>query len=98
MKEFRTAAYVLCLVPWIILPSCFGQFGTPNPLALISDNMMAFVILILFTPIIVVLEIVAAAKSPGNQAIGLWIAAIVALSPLLYVMASIDRAIAHSSN
>ena len=91
MSDLRTAAYVLCIVPWIIFPSCFGQFGTPNPYAMINDSMAAFVILVIATPIIVIFDLVVAAKSPAKRRIGPWTAAIAAAIPLLYLIVQIGR-------
>lgn len=84
MKPLRYGYYSLSVVPLIILPSCFGPFGTRAP-GLVSDGIRAIVLIICLSPLITFLGIIVAALSPRGSKTGPVIATAIAALPGIIV-------------
>jgi hypothetical protein len=84
MKPLRCGYYCLSFVPLIILPSCFGQFGRRAP-GLVSDGIMAIVLIICLSPLISFLGIIVAALSPKGSKKGPIVATLIAALPGIIV-------------
>jgi len=81
--------FILCLVPWIILPGCFGPSEIPfwAPLG----RALAGLLVEYLSALLATLGLIAAAFAPRGSKIGLLIAAAVASIPGFWLLPGIPN-------
>jgi hypothetical protein len=86
---FRTIYFVLCLVPWIILPHCFGQLKNPlDPFEALFDHLFVGFFLEFLSTLLGIVGVILAIFAPRGLKIGLLISAGIAAIPGLWILSA----------
>jgi hypothetical protein len=83
---FKTIYFVLCLIPWVILPCCFGSSGTPLEALLAIGRVLVILLVQLLSLLLTALGIFVATLAPRRSKAELLIMAGAVAIPGLWLL------------